>query len=102
MRKFSVGVLSLQGCVQPHKTHIESLGAVFKEVRRPEDLGQIDGLILPGGESTTMLKIIDVFSLEEPLKKTFKRVPIWGICAGAILMARQVQSPAQRSFGLLD
>ncbi len=102
MSKLCVGVLSLQGCVQPHKAHIESLGATFKEVRRPEDFKEIQGLIIPGGESTTMLKIIDIFSLDQALQESFKRIPIWGICAGAILMARKVESPTQYSYGLLD
>src|SRR4051812_38347225 len=97
--KATLGVLALQGCVQPHRPHIESLGLSYKEVRTKEDLKQIQGLILPGGESTTMLKLIEVFSLEESLIETFRRVPIWGICAGAILMARKVISSDQKSFG---
>ena len=67
-----------------------------------EDLTKIDGLIIPGGESTTMLKLIRHFHLEEILQKIFFEIPIWGICAGAILMAKEVRSPTQRSFGLLE
>lgn len=97
-----IGVLSLQGCVQPHQAHIESLGALYREVKLPQDFESIDGLILPGGESTTMLKLIEVFLLDEILQKTFARIPVWGVCAGAILMAKEVRSPSQKSFGLLD
>lgn len=101
-RNIVIGVLALQGCVTPHKFHIESLGARYKEVRTAADLHDIHGLILPGGESTTMLKLIKEFNLEDDLRKTFARIPVWGICAGAILMAKTVLSPAQRSFGILD
>lgn len=101
-KKPIVGVFALQGCVTPHRFHLETLGVHYKEVRTSEDLASIDALILPGGESTTMLKLIKEFDLEKDLIDTFRRVPVWGICAGAILMARTVLSPAQRSFGLLD
>ena len=97
-----IGVLALQGCVQPHQFHIESLGATFVEIKRPEELKSVQGLILPGGESSTMIKLIDVFSLESSLKAAFQQMPVWGICAGSILMAKSVQSPAQKSFGLID
>ena len=97
-----VGVLALQGCVFPHRYHIESLGGIFKEVRTTEDFKDIQALILPGGESTTMLKLIKLFSLEESLRAAFERVPTWGICAGAILLAKTVESPHQWSFGALD
>lgn len=96
-----IGVLALQGCVTPHRPHLESLGATHVEVRSRKDLEQVDGLILPGGESTTLLKLIDTFGLEDSLRTTFARVPVWGICAGAILLAREVRSPVQRSFGVL-
>lgn len=102
MRRPIIGVFALQGCVTPHRYHLETLGVQYKEVRKEKDLSHIDGLILPGGESTTMLKLIKEFELEDALSETFKRVPVWGICAGAILMAKSVLSPAQRSFGLLD
>jgi len=98
----TIGVLALQGCVKPHKLHIESCGASFKEVKTREDLNSIDGLILPGGESTTMLRLIKVFCLDQSLEQTFARIPVWGICAGTILMAKEVSLPAQSSFNLLD
>lgn len=97
----TIGVLALQGAVQPHQKHIEATGARFRAVKTQNDLNGIDGLILPGGESTTMLKLIDRFDLEEPLKAFFQTRPVWGICAGAILMARHVTNPAQKSFDIL-
>lgn len=96
-----IGVLALQGAVMPHKAHIEACGAEFKLVKTPAHLAEIDALILPGGESTTMLKLIDRFGLEKDLVQTFKTKPIWGICAGAILIAEKVLNPKQKSYGLL-
>ena len=96
-----VGVLALQGCVTPHRRHLEAAGADFREVRTAEEIESVDGLILPGGESTTMLKLIDRFRLEGPLRAAFDTRPVWGICAGAILMAARVFGPQQRSFNLI-
>ena len=96
-----VGVLSLQGAVDLHRPHLEAAGAAFRPVKTPDDFGQVDGFILPGGESTTMLKLIDAFGLEDALRAAFAGKPVWGICAGAILMAQTVTEPAQRSFDLL-
>lgn len=98
----TAGILALQGCVDPHKPHLEACGVAYKEVRTAEDMTDVDGYILPGGESSTMLRLIKVFELEEKLKEEFATKPVWGICAGAILMASEVTHPAQRSFGLLD
>lgn len=97
----TIGVLSLQGCVQPHQLHIEALGAEFRPVKTARDFGAVDAFILPGGESTTMLKLIDAFHLWDVLQESFLQKPVWGICAGAILMAQTVLNPAQKSFGLL-
>ncbi len=97
-----IGVLALQGAVELHKPHIEGAGAIFKAVKTLADFDSVDAFILPGGESTTMLKLIQNFDLEEPLKRAFKSKPVWGICAGTILMAKTVTDPAQKSFGLLD
>lgn len=96
-----IGVLALQGCVQPHRPHIEAAGAAFLPVKTPADFEKADAFILPGGESTTMLKLIGAFGLWEPLREQFAKKPVWGICAGAILMAETVENPAQKSFGLL-
>lgn len=96
-----IGVLALQGAVEAHRHHIEKTGAFFHKVKRVQDLEVCDGLILPGGESTTMLKLIDRFDLKPPLTNFFNHKPVWGICAGCILMARNVKNPVQESFGLL-
>ncbi len=96
-----IGVLALQGAVQPHQPHIEAAGGIFKAVKTPAEFDEVDGFILPGGESTTMLKLIEVFDLWDTLAEQFKAKPVWGICAGSILMAQTVTDPAQKSFGLL-
>lgn len=96
-----IGVLALQGAVQPHKAHIEACGAVFRAVKTAEEIKSVDGFILPGGESTTMLKLINRFELWDVLVEEFAKKPVWGICAGSILIAEKVTNPEQRSFGLL-
>lgn len=96
-----IGVLALQGAVQPHKPHIEAAGAEFRAVKTAAQFDEVDAFILPGGESTTMLKLIDTFGLWDSLEKNFKEKPVWGICAGCILLAQTVTSPAQKSFGIL-
>lgn len=100
-KKPVIGVLALQGAVQPHKLHIEAAGGEFRAVRTPAQFEEVDGFILPGGESTTMLKLINAFDLWEPLENQFAKKPVWGICAGCILIAAKVTDPAQKSFGLL-
>ncbi|MGQ0527460.1 MAG: pyridoxal 5'-phosphate synthase glutaminase subunit PdxT [Alphaproteobacteria bacterium] len=96
-----IGVLALQGAVQPHKPHIEGAGGTFRAVKTAGEFDAVDAFILPGGESTTMLKLIDTFDLWDSLAKNFKAKPVWGICAGSILMAEKVTNPAQKSFALL-
>lgn len=97
-----VGILALQGCVEPHVKHLEALGAEVVEVRRSEDFIKIDRLILPGGESTTMLKLIEHFGIWKDLDKYSHEMPYWGICAGSILMAKKVTNPGQKSLGVMD
>ena len=97
-----VGVLALQGCVEPHAQALRSLDCEVTYVREPIDFAAIDRLILPGGESTTMLRLIDLNQLERPLINFAQTKPVWGVCAGAILMAKEVQNPQQQSFGLID
>ena len=72
------------------------------EVRKAEELDEVDGLVLPGGESTTMLKFLEKRELFEAIKDFCWRRPVFGTCAGAILLARKVVNPPQRSLGLLD
>ena len=97
-----IGVLAIQGDYAAHAEALLEAGAEPVEVRNPEELDGIDGLILPGGESTTMLKFLDRRGLFESLKEFASSRPVFGTCAGAILLAREVRHPAQRSLGLLD
>ncbi|MDR3701699.1 MAG: pyridoxal 5'-phosphate synthase glutaminase subunit PdxT [Candidatus Sulfopaludibacter sp.] len=97
-----VGVLSLQGDFAAHGAAVERAGGEPVFVRQREQLGGIDGLIIPGGESTTMLKLLHYEGLMEPLAEFGRHKPIFGTCAGAILMATKVCSPEQESLGLVD
>jgi len=97
-----VGVLALQGDFDAHVKAAERAGAAAVEVRCAADLEDLDGLIIPGGESTTMLKLLCEENLMEPLRQFGRRRPIFGTCAGAILLANEVSSPAQESLGLID
>jgi 5'-phosphate synthase pdxT subunit len=87
----TTGLLGLQGAFQDHIPHLHSCREPFRIVRSPEDLHKIDRLILPGGESTVMAKFLVEFGMLEPLgMRIAAGLPVWGICAGAILLARQV------------
>jgi len=97
-----VGVLALQGDFDAHAKAAARAGADVVEVRCAADLEGLDGLILPGGESTTMLKLLGEENLMEPLREFGRRRPIFGTCAGAILLANEVSSPVQESLGLID
>ena len=94
--------MALQGCIEPHNNHLKQLGVEVRYVRLPSDLEGIDGLILPGGESTTILKLAKQFALWNLLKEKAEQIPFWGICAGAILMAKEVQNPSQESLAVMD
>ena len=97
-----VGVLSLQGDFAAHGAAIERAGATPVYVRERSQFGEIDGLIIPGGESTTMLKLLHYDGLFDELAEFGRRKPVFGTCAGAILMAKDVSNPAQESLGLMD
>ena len=97
-----IGVLALQGDYAAHAAALEESGAVASEIRNAHELQSIDGLILPGGESTTMLKFLESHSLFDALREFCQSKPVFGTCAGAILLAREVLNPPQRSLGLLD
>jgi pyridoxal 5'-phosphate synthase pdxT subunit len=97
-----IGVLAIQGDYAAHAAALEEVGAQPVEVRTPEELAGIDGLILPGGESTTMLKFLERRGLFDALQEFCATKPVFGTCAGAILLARVVRNPAQRSLGALD
>lgn len=97
-----IGVLALQGDYERHAAALEESGATPSLVKTAEGLAELDGLILPGGESTTMLRFLDRNNLFDALADFARRKPVFGTCAGAILLARQVTHPAQRSLGILD
>lgn len=97
-----VGVLALQGDYEAHARAVERAGGRALEVNRASQLAEIDGLIIPGGESTTMLKLIGYEQMFEPLREFGLAKPVFGTCAGTILIAREVSSPAQASFALMD
>lgn len=98
-----IGVLAIQGDFDAHARAIERTGANAIEVRRANDVASLHGLIIPGGETTTMLKFIDNEGIGASISE-FARSgkPIFGTCAGAILLAREVYNPAQPSLGLID
>jgi 5'-phosphate synthase pdxT subunit len=107
MSKYSrlkVGVLALQGDFQRHSYQLDLLGVKATEVRLPAGLQQLDALIIPGGESTTMETLIDRFNLREPLLAFGHSKPIWGTCAGMVMLAKNVESNQAgiKTLGLLD
>jgi len=101
-KKPRIGVLAIQGDYAAHAEALTEAGAEPVEVRNPEELEALDGLILPGGESTTMLKFLERRNFFDALKDYVNRRPVFGTCAGAILLAREVRHPHQRSLGVLD
>lgn len=98
----TVGVLALQGDFEAHAGAFARAGARVAEVRTVEQLEAVDALVIPGGESTTMLKLMSYYGLFEPLKAFAAAKPVFGTCAGAILLAREVLSPPQASLNVLD
>ena len=97
-----IGVLAIQGNYASHAQALVESGAAPIEVRKPEQLAGLDGLVLPGGESTTMLKFLEKHRFFEVLQEFCAAKPVFGTCAGVILLAREVLNPPQRSLGLLD
>lgn len=97
-----VGILGFQGCIEPHEKLLRALGAEPVRVRTKEDLLSVDRLILPGGESTTMLRFLKLYDLIPAIQEFATKKPVWGICAGAILAAKTVHNPEQSSLGLID
>ncbi|MFI5400406.1 MAG: pyridoxal 5'-phosphate synthase glutaminase subunit PdxT [SAR324 cluster bacterium] len=96
-----IGILALQGAVEPHRRKLSGLGLQARSVRLAADLDGCAGLILPGGESTTMLKLIRDYGLKPALLDFGSKRPLWGVCAGSILLAEHVENPAQESFAML-
>ena len=98
-----VGVIALQGDFLEHIEVMQSLGVEAVEVRLPRDLEGLDGLIIPGGESTTIGRLMKLYGLMEPIKLQGQReFPIWGVCAGMILLAKNILGSEQPSLGLMD
>ncbi len=96
-----IGVLALQGDFAEHQTVLEGLGAEVVQVRLPQDLEGLDGLIIPGGESTTFAKLAQAFDLLQPLREFGKQHAIWGTCAGAIFLSKDIHRPPP-VLGLMD
>ncbi|MBO4140721.1 pyridoxal 5'-phosphate synthase glutaminase subunit PdxT [Micromonospora tulbaghiae] len=100
-----IGVLALQGDVREHVAALAGAGADARPVRRPGELGAVDGLVVPGGESTTISKLVDVFEMREPIDKRIAAgMPVYGSCAGMIMLAAEVLDgrPDQRGFAGVD
>lgn len=100
-----VGVLALQGDVREHLIALASADAVARPVRRPEELAEVDGLVIPGGESTTISKLATLFGLAEPLRARVRAgMPVYGTCAGMIMLADKILDPRseQETFGGID
>src|SRR5690348_13086936 len=99
----TVGVLALQGDFLEHILTLQRLGVSAVEVKLPKDLEHIDGLIMPGGESTTMAHLLDVFAMREPLKRKITQgLPVWGTCAGMILLANKITQNKPVPLGIMD
>jgi 5'-phosphate synthase pdxT subunit len=97
----TIGVLALQGDFDAHRRRLEELGAEIVLVKKPEQLDQIDGLVIPGGESGTFLKLLGEEGFEK-LKQFVRLKPTFGTCAGAILLATEVENPKQAGLGAID
>ncbi len=98
----NIGVLAIQGDYQAHKARLEQLGAEVTLVRKPEHLDAIDAIIIPGGESSTFLNFLEERGFLEKLREFVSAKPAFGTCAGAILLAKEVENPPQLSLGVLD
>ena len=97
-----VGILSLQGDFAAHENAVTRAGGAPVQVRTAQQFDAIDGLIIPGGESTVMLKLLHYDNLIQPLTAFAKKKPVFGTCAGLILLAKQVTNPAQESLDAFD
>jgi 5'-phosphate synthase pdxT subunit len=102
MADITIGVLALQGDFAKHVEVLKSLGIQVKEVRKPEDLEECNGLIIPGGESTVMLRQLNFIKMKKTLCEFAKQKPVFGTCAGLIVMSKTVQSYPMETLGLLD
>ena len=98
----TIGVLAIQGDYEAHKARLEQLGAQVVLVRKPEQLDSIDAIVIPGGESSTFLNFLAEEGFLEKLREFVRSKPTFGTCAGAILLAKDVENPPQSSLGVLD
>ncbi|NBX92140.1 MAG: pyridoxal 5'-phosphate synthase glutaminase subunit PdxT [Proteobacteria bacterium] len=97
-----IGILAVQGAVEPHRVKFENLGVESVQVKTPKDLVNLAGLVLPGGESSSMIHLLKLNGLWESVSEFVHQKPSWGLCAGTILLAKEVISPAQESLGVID
>ena len=103
MTELCVGVLALQGAFREHVAAVTRLGATAREVRQLKDIDGIDALIIPGGESTTMGKLLNEWNMLEPLRqRILDGMPVYGSCAGLILLCREIENSDQPRLGVLD
>jgi 5'-phosphate synthase pdxT subunit len=98
----TIGVLALQGDFAEHEAILKRLGAGVREVRLPADLDGLDGLIIPGGESTTITRLMAMYGLLEPIRAFASLHPVWGTCAGMIVMAKEATDLDREGLRLMD
>jgi 5'-phosphate synthase pdxT subunit len=98
----NIGVLAIQGDYEAHEARLKELGAEVTLVRKPEQLDVVDAIIIPGGESTTFLNFLEEHGFLEKLREFVATKPAFGTCAGAILLAKEVENPPQMSLGAMD
>lgn len=103
VHRLTIGVLALQGDFAEHAAVLRRLGVTPREVRLPRDLDGLDGLIIPGGESTTITRLLQIYDLLQPLREQVAAgLPTWGTCAGAIVLAREAIGLDQPNIGAMD
>ena len=99
----TIGVLALQGAFVEHEAALRKCGAEVRQVRKPEEIQEVDGLIIPGGESTTIGKLMNEYGLDKVIgDQATQGMPIWGTCAGMILLAKEIDNSDQLHLGLMD
>lgn len=98
----TIGVLALQGDFAEHEAILKGLGAQVREVRLPRDLEGLDGLIIPGGESTTITRLLAMYELLDPIRGFARSRPVWGTCAGMIVMAKRATDLDREGLELMD
>jgi 5'-phosphate synthase pdxT subunit len=103
LSSLTIGVLALQGDFAEHVSMLSALGVAAIEVRLPQQLTELDALIIPGGESTTITRLLDMYSMREPIRRLgAEGLPIWGTCAGAIVLAKHASDLDRPHLALMD